>query len=130
MFVKAIVFPAVLVSAQSDDREWMNIASSAVFLSALLLTFATWLNTMLVGLRPVSPRQDVLQWVFLFILTLVLGRVININRISQQTSYRNRLVRAYLGASNPNRQPHPLTGMDATDDVHLAQLLNQRPFIW
>jgi len=85
---------------------------------------------MLVGLRPVSPRQDVLQWVFLVILSLVLGRVININRISQQASYRNRLVRAYLGASNPNRQPHPLTGMDATDGVHLAQLLNQRPFIW
>jgi hypothetical protein len=58
----------------------------------------------------------------------MLGRVIDINRISQQASYRNRLVRAYLGASNPNRQPHPLTGMDATDDVHLAQLLNQRPF--
>jgi len=128
VFITAIVFPAVLASARSDDREWMNIAGSAVFLSALLLTFATWMNTMHVGLRPVSPRQDVLEWVFLVILTLVLGRVIDINRISQQASYRNRLVRAYLGASNPNRQPHPLTGMDATDDMHLAQLLNQRPF--
>jgi hypothetical protein len=128
VFITAVVFPAVLASARSDDREWMNIAGSAVFLSALLLTFATWMNTMHVGLRPVSPRQDVLQWVFLVILTLVLGRVIDINRISQQASYRNRLVRAYLGASNPNRQPHPLTGMDVTDDVHLAQLLNQRPF--
>ena len=106
----------------------MNIAGSAVFLSALLLTFATWMNTMGVKFSPVNPRQDVLQWVFLVILILVLSRVINVNRISQQASYRNRLVRAYLGAFNPNRQPHPLTGMDATNDVPLAELLNQRPF--
>jgi hypothetical protein len=128
VFVTAIVFPAVLASARPDDQEWVNIAGSAVFLSALFLVFATWLNIRYGGYPTVSPSHDVLQWVILVILTLVLGRVININRLSQQANYRNRLVRAYLGASNPNRQPHPLTGMDATDDVHLAQLLNQRPF--
>jgi hypothetical protein len=127
VFITAIAFPAVLASARSDDQEWMNIAGSAVFLSALLLTFATWMNTMGVGLRPVSPRQDVLQWVCLVILILVLSRVINVNSISEQASYRNRLVRAYLGASNPNRHPHPLTGMDVNDDVDLAYL-HQRPF--
>lgn len=41
VFITAIVFPAVLASARSDEQEWMNIAGSAVFLSALLLTFAT-----------------------------------------------------------------------------------------
>jgi hypothetical protein len=127
-FITAIVFPAAMASARADDQEWMNVAGSAVFLSALLLTVATWLNTLRVVPRPASPLQELLQWVFLVILTLVLGRVININRISQQSSYRNRLVRAYLGASNPNRRPHPLTGMDVADDVQLAQLDNQRPF--
>jgi Patatin-like phospholipase len=127
-FITAIVFPAAMASARADDQEWMNIAGSAVFLSALLLTLATWLNTLRFVPRPGSPLQELLLWVLLVILTLLLGRVININRISQTSSYRNRLVRAYLGASNPNRRPHPLTGMDVTDNVPLANLENQRPF--
>jgi hypothetical protein len=126
-YITAIVFPTVLASARSEDQEWMNIAGSAVFLSALLLTLATWANSLRIAPPPVSPLRELLQWSFLVILTLVLGRVINVNDISQQASYRNRLVRAYLGASNPNRQPHPLTGMDVADDVHLAWP-TQRPF--
>src|SRR5262249_7158188 len=34
--------------------------------------------------------------------------------------YRNRLVRCYLGASNPRRKPQPFTGFDPKDDIALA----------
>lgn len=54
---------------------------------------------------------------------------IDINLFSLHHFYRNRLVRAYLGASNyPNRMSHPFTGFSADDDVRMCLLRDQRPF--
>ena len=54
---------------------------------------------------------------------------IDINLFSLHHFYRNRLVRAYLGASNyPNRNSHPFTGFSADDDVRMCLLRDQRPF--
>jgi predicted acylesterase/phospholipase RssA len=58
---------------------------------------------------------------------------VDINKFSLHMMYRNRLVRAYLGASNRRRQAHPFTGFDPTDDIHLDELLAtgtmlQRPY--
>jgi hypothetical protein len=46
---------------------------------------------------------------------LLFGWRVDINEFSLHTYYRNRLARCYLGASNPNRQPDPLTGFDNQD---------------
>jgi len=51
-----------------------------------------------------------------------LSRRVDINRFSLYTMYRNRLVRAYLGASNEQRKAHPFTGFDPNDDVHFDDL--------
>lgn len=54
---------------------------------------------------------------------------ININRYSLHAMYRNRLIRAYLGASNPSRKPNKFTGFDPKDNfpVHmLAPQMNQK----
>jgi hypothetical protein len=64
---------------------------------------------------------------------LLLARRVDINKFSLYMMYRNRLVRAYLGASNPGRNPNPFTGFDENDDVHLDDLLAnqgviQRPY--
>jgi hypothetical protein len=56
------------------------------------------------------------------LLSWLLGWVVNVNRFSLHGFYRNRLVRAYLGASNTHRRPNPFTGFDANDDVPLPQL--------
>lgn len=54
---------------------------------------------------------------------------LDINLFSLHHFYRNRLVRAYLGASNyPNRRSHLFTGFSADDDVRLCLLRDQRPF--
>ena len=54
---------------------------------------------------------------------------IDINLFSLHHFYRNRLVRAYLGASNyPDRRSHLFTGFSADDDVRLCLLRDQRPF--
>jgi hypothetical protein len=57
-----------------------------------------------------------------------MSRYVNINTFSLHGMYRDRLIRAYLGASNPNRRPNPFTGFDRDDDAPLAQLCNTRPF--
>jgi hypothetical protein len=63
-----------------------------------------------------------------------LSRLINVNKFSLHAIYRNRLVRAYLGASNSRRDPNPFTGFDPADNLPLEELrdpkdstLPQRP---
>jgi len=63
----------------------------------------------------------------LLVVTLVMGRYININTFSLHAMYRDRLVRAYLAASNPARRPSPFTGFDEGDNLQMAELRGQRP---
>jgi len=55
------------------------------------------------------------------IIGFVASRCININRFSLHALYRNRLIRAFLGASR-ERTPDPFTGLDADDDRRMHQL--------
>lgn len=56
-------------------------------------------------------RTGIIVAVLLFVL-LVASFWVNVNRFSLHAVYRNRLVRAYLGASNPRRKPDGFTGFD------------------
>ncbi|MEO8345205.1 MAG: peptidoglycan-binding protein [Betaproteobacteria bacterium] len=56
------------------------------------------------------------------IVGLVLAWRVDINKFSLYMMYRNRLVRAYLGASSKNRRPHPFTAFDGKDDPRLEEL--------
>ncbi len=49
----------------------------------------------------------------------LMARYININKFSLQGMYRNRLIRAYLGASNAGRQPHDFTGFVQSDNFQM-----------
>ncbi|HVR09377.1 MAG TPA: patatin-like phospholipase family protein [Thermoanaerobaculia bacterium] len=64
----------------------------------------------------------------LVLLGLGAGYPVNVNRFSMQAGYRNRLIRAYLGASNDRRKPNLFTGFDAADNVLLGKLRRNRPF--
>jgi predicted acylesterase/phospholipase RssA len=55
----------------------------------------------------------------LIVLSIFLSWRVDINRFSMNLVYRNRIVRCYLGASNPDRKAQPFTGFDPADDVHL-----------
>lgn len=63
--------------------------------------------------------------VALIVVGLLLAWRVDINKFSLHTMYRNRLVRAYLGASNTARDPHPFTGFDPQDDIQMVRLLKQ-----
>ena len=59
---------------------------------------------------------------------LVMGYFVNVNRFSLHATYRNRLVRAYLGAARAEkRRPHPFTGFDPDDNFDIAALDHPRP---
>ena len=54
----------------------------------------------------------------------LLARLINLNIFSLHGGYRDRLIRAFLGASRPygSRRPNPFTGFDPADDLHMHEL--------
>jgi len=64
----------------------------------------------------------------LFVLSaaagLLLSRFINLNYFSLHGGYRNRMIRAFLGASRPpgQRKPNPFTGFDPADNVSMHEL--------
>lgn len=60
--------------------------------------------------------------VVLALVALGLSWRVDINLFSMHFFYRNRLIRAYLGASNKKRYPQPFTGFDPRDDIPLSSL--------
>ena len=64
----------------------------------------------------------------LLLTAAVMGFFINVNRFSLHATYRNRLVRAYLGAARAERRhPHPFTGFDPDDNIPMHKLAHPRP---
>lgn len=59
---------------------------------------------------------------FLLLISGTFAFFININRFSLHAMYRNRLIRAYLGASNTNRAPNKFTGFDPNDNIRMYKL--------
>ncbi len=70
-----------------------------------------------------------LEWrLWLWIIACAAAAVIiswrvDLNLFSMHLFYRNRLTRAYLGASNQARTPQPFAGFDPNDDVSLKDLV-------
>jgi hypothetical protein len=56
------------------------------------------------------------------IAAVLLSRSISVNKFSMHALYRNRLIRAYLGASRTRRQPDTFTGFDENDNVQMWEL--------
>ena len=55
-------------------------------------------------------------------LATLMALVLNVNIYSMHGMYRNRLIRAYLGASRWVRTPDPFTGFDPQDNVEMWNL--------
>lgn len=64
----------------------------------------------------------------LFAAALAMACLLNVNKFSLHGAYRDRLIRAYLGASKKNRRADPFTGFDDMDNFQLHRLKGQRPF--
>jgi Patatin-like phospholipase len=64
----------------------------------------------------------------LFFAGGVMARLVNANKFSLHGVYRDRLIRAYLGASNSARKPNPFTGFDENDNIKMRDLWVQEKF--
>jgi hypothetical protein len=53
---------------------------------------------------------------------------IGVNKFSMHALYRNRLIRAYLGASRYSRDPDRFTGFDENDNLQMHEL--RRDLVW
>lgn len=69
----------------------------------------------------------VILGVIFFLVGLALSWRVDVNDFSLHHFYRNRLVRCYLGASNPDRKAEPFTGFDPGDDLPLCSFDDRYP---
>jgi hypothetical protein len=121
---------------------WVVARGGAVFLICVIISLSWGLKSLGQLLTGESRLfSDPMSWeVWLQFLFLILGlallsvvasRPVNVNRFSLHGMYRNRLVRAYLGASNcsevggQQRQPDPFTGFSLSDNLPLHALCPQ-----
>ena len=126
-------------------RDRLAMITPYVFLAGLLIALAFGIHAALAALHgggafTLAGRDyfvDITQWLsleglgapFLFATALALffSWRIDVNVFAFHMFYRNRLVRCYLGASNPKRANHPFTGFDGDDSVPMRDL-RQRPY--
>jgi hypothetical protein len=64
--------------------------------------------------------------ILLIIIGVGAGFLINANKFSLHSMYRNRLIRAYLGASNLDRHPNKFTGFDEKDNLDMYKLQSEQ----
>ena len=126
-------------------RDRLALITPYVFLSGLLVALAFGIHAALAAWHDQSTFTqrggdyfaDITGWLtpkgllapFLFSAALAafFSWRIDVNVFAFHMFYRNRLVRCYLGASNPRRANHPFTGFDGDDSVPMKDL-RQRPY--
>ncbi|HJQ38407.1 MAG TPA: patatin-like phospholipase family protein [Thermoanaerobaculia bacterium] len=80
----------------------------------------TWNHLM--ALRETTWPTALLFLVVALALAALMSRVLNVNVYSMHGMYRDRLIRAYLGASRWRRCPDSFTGFDPQDDLKMDEL--------
>lgn len=126
-------------SARSWPSRAIDVALpvfAVVFAGASIVALSQGLDLLLFGgaLIDVTPAQlSDFKWGYRFtavVVAMVLfsavaalaSASININRFSLHAMYRNRLINAFLGASNTKRNPDAFTGFDAADNPTMTSL--------
>lgn len=128
-------------------RQWALAAAAPLFIVCLCagisLAISAALTHWLKGVNtsshlwPLSVVEHSAEWwmpvgcVGLIAASQLFGYFVNVNKFSLHAVYRNRLVRAYLGASRRYRQESPtydaFAGFDPDDDLPMHHL-RSRPF--
>jgi len=120
-------FVFILISLATD---WILVSRVVEFLSGELHVTLTDPNLSIeawhIDLLQNTPVRLVALLIFLLLLLVFfLGPFISTNAFSLQFLWRNRIIRAYLGASNHCRRPNPFTGFDTYDNLQMYELRKQ-----
>lgn len=70
-------------------------------------------------------QTSIKQWLIILgvgVFGVLLSLFIGVNKFSMQALYRNRIMRAYLGASREDRDPDGFTGFDENDNLQMWEL--------
>lgn len=111
----AVFFFAVLFFELSRVFDWIVLSDSLAHLSAEhVLSGRLW------PLAIYAPA-------ILLLWAMAASYFVNVNKFSLHAFYRNRLIRAYLGASNRERRPSAFTGFDEGDNPKMRQLPRDKP---
>ena len=115
--IAAPVFAAALVIAASALIDRILFGQSLIQTAA----FHAFVTTADYPSWPGGPLL-VVALVLVAIIGIVASSRVNINRFSLHGLYRNRIIRAFLGASNADRHPNPFTGFDENDNLPVHQM--------
>ena len=96
------------------------------FLNARMPSIPSFWPSML---KPMGDATAPTLWLLLLYMAVCFtaSYFINVNKFSLHAMYRQRLIRAYLGASNTGRCPHPFTGFDPADNLSMCELNRSKP---
>jgi hypothetical protein len=102
------------------------MVAAPLFAGALIFLTAIALDLIQFG----SPVYQVAGAVLSILVGVAASKIINVNQFSLHAIYRNRLVRAFLGASARQRRPNPFTGFDPHDTPRMHSLWPSRDTGW
>jgi hypothetical protein len=146
--IGAVVGRSAQTLAKADEKDsgikalTLNIVlaiAGPIFAAALIVGISVALDLLLLGDSLVQGLSDrtlstgyIVLWLLIgmlatFFVAWVSNRNVNINRFSLHALYRNRLVRAYLGASRQRRYPDQFTGFDEDDNLRAYELWPPKP---
>ncbi len=129
-----------VVSAANDGKKPYLVRiiiaiAGVVFAASLVIGISTLLGLLVfrngasflahAEYRNFTPGEILGVWAELvgaLILAAIGSYFVDINRFSLHAVYRNRLIRAFLGASNQQRSPDRFTGFDSNDNPRLHEL--------
>ncbi|MGB9368024.1 MAG: patatin-like phospholipase family protein [Xanthobacteraceae bacterium] len=125
----AIVFLILLVIGVSVVMDHLMFERGLIYTALMTVdpTLAAFNQALAAeGRAPLDRWQDV-HWLgigvtVVLIVAFFAWRGVNINRFSAHSVYRNRLIRGFLGASNPKRAPNPFTGFDEDDNIRMHRV--------
>ena len=136
---KSALTPATSSSAGQNSRTALasNVVlaiAGPIFAAVLIVVLSVALDKLLLGnsliallLKVPPPMGTIVIWLALgggiaWAIARIASSCFNINRFSLHALYRNRLIRAYLGASRQKRYPDNFTGLDDNDNVRMHEL--------
>jgi hypothetical protein len=128
--VLAPVFLAFLIILLSLGTNWLLISRPFQFFNRVFYQelpypishLSAWHTTLI---EDTTFRVLLVLFAAITLVGLGMGRLISTNIFSLQYMWRNRIIRAYLGASHKDRNPNPFTNFDTHDNIHMYELWPQ-----
>ncbi len=127
----APIFLGFVIILLSLGTNWLLISRPSQSLSRVLTgyvmpyAYSPLTNWHLSLIEQTPFRHLVVFGLLVAAFGIFMGRIISTNVFSLQFMWRNRIIRAYLGASHPDRRPDSFTGFDSFDNLQMHELWPQ-----